>query len=202
MKVITSIFFRILLFTFLVNGCSQQHKIRLDIQNVPTKTVSYLATYSIPCGQSVLTLEMEDKKLQSVSVIGEHNPIHELNVFVLSNTMLKVSGYFNGKNDNDQYCGSYPEFVVTGYKAAGSVSRCTTYSDIYINELLILFPQELPKSKLVPVDYKKNLSLLKTTLSKKCREISKNDQCTSNETFANSCDLQEFWCCRNVQYDK
>ena len=195
MKVITIIFFFTLLFTFLFNGCSQQHKTKPDIHNVLPKTVSYLATYSIPCGRSVLTLEMGDKKLQSVSVIGEHNPILELNEFVLSNTVLEVSGYFNGKNDNDLHCGSYPEFVVTGYKASGLVSRCTTYNDIYMNELLILFPQGLPKSKLVPMDYNKNLSVLTTISLKNCREISKNDQCTSNETLANSCDLQEFWCC-------
>jgi hypothetical protein len=200
MKAITLMFFFTLLFTFLFNGCSQQHKTKPDIHNVSPKTVSYLATYSIPCGQSVLTLEMGDKKSQSVSVIGEHNPIHELNEFVLSNTKLQVSGYFNGKNDSNQHCSSYPEFVVTGYKAAGGVSRCTTYSDIYNNEFLILFPQELPKSELAPMDYKKNLSLLKTTSLKNCREISKNDQCTSNETLANSCDLQEFWCC--INYDR
>jgi hypothetical protein len=195
MKVITLMFFFTLLFTFLFNGCSQQHKTKPDIHNVLPKTVSYLATYSILCGRSVLTLEVGDKKLQSVSVIGELNPILELNEFVLSNTVLEVSGYFNRKNDNDLHCGSYPEFVVTGYKASGPVSRCTTYSDIYMNELLILFPQGLPKSKLVPMDYNKNLSLLITISLKNCREISKNDQCTSNETLANSCDLQEFWCC-------
>jgi hypothetical protein len=200
MKVITIMFFFTLLFTFLFNGCSQQHKTKPDIHNVLPKTVSYLATYSIPCGRSVLTLEVGDKKLQSVSVIGEHNPILELNEFVLSNTVLEVSGYFNGKNDNDLHCGSYPEFVVAGYKASGPVSRCTTYSDIYMNELLILFPQELPKSKLAPMDYKKNSSLLKITSLKNCREISKNDQCTSNETLANSCDQQEFWCC--IKYDR
>ena len=202
-------FFFTLLFTFLFNGCSQQHKTKPDIHNVLPKTVTgykadvplittficYLATYSTPCGRLVLTLEMGDKKLQSVSVIGEHNPILELNEFVLSNTVLEVSGYFNGKNDNDLHCGSYPEFVVTGYKASGLVSRCTTYNDIYMNELLILFPQGLPKSKLVPMDYNKNLSVLTTISLKNCREISKNDQCTSNETLANSCDLQEFWCC-------
>ena len=172
------------LFLFLLNGCSQP------------ETSHYLATYSLPCGRSVLTLEMEDKELQTVSVIGDSSPLLELNEFVLSNTTLEVTGYFTGESKDDQHCGSYPEFVVTKYKAAGSVSRCTTYGDIYMDESLILFSEELPENELAPIDYKKNTSLLKTISPKECREVSKNDQCLGNETLANSCDQQEFWCCK------
>lgn len=190
-------FFFTLLFSFLSNGCIQQRNVKVDIRNTLPNSVSYLATYSIPCGRSVLTLSMENNKFLSVSIVGEHNPILELNKFVLSNTTLKITGYFNGKNAVDQHCASYPEFVITGYKAAGPVSRCTTYGDIYINELLILYPHGLPKNKLAPLDYNKNISLLKTTPLVNCHEISKNDKCTSSQSLANSCDFQQFWCCIN-----
>ena len=135
--------------------------------------------------------------MKTISVTGDHNPILELNNFVLSNTKLEVTGYFNGKERGDQHCGSYPEFVVTEYKAVGPVSRCTTYGDIYMDELLILFPAELPESDLVPIDYKNNISLLKTISPEECRKVPENDQCLSNESLANSCDLQEYWCCMN-----
>ncbi len=111
--------------------------------------------------------------------------------------MLEVNGYFNGKNKVDHNCDSYPEFVVTEYRAAGPVSRCTAYGDIYMDEVLILFPQELPKSELAPIDYRKNTSLLNETSIENCLQISKNEQCASDETLANSCDLYEYYCCSN-----
>lgn len=194
MKTIALVLFCTALLLFLLYGCSEQHKKKADNSQIITR---YLATYSLPCGRSVLTLEMGDKKTETVSVTGDNNPLLELNPFVLSNTTLNVSGYFNGKNKNDPHCGSYPEFVVTEYQAAGPVSRCTTYGDIYMSELLILFPQDLPKNTFAPIDYRKNTGMLKTTSSDNCRKTPKNSRCASNETSANSCDLQEFWCCIN-----
>jgi len=93
-----------------------------------TETQSYTAHYEEPCGRSLLVLESPGKESVAVQARGE-NPVHELNYSVLVNVKLNIHGYFTGRHIDDHHCGNYPEFYVTGYSAAGPVTRCASVAD-------------------------------------------------------------------------
>lgn len=173
--------------TFL-SGCSWGKEIK-----------SYRATYSEPCGRSLLVLETENGKKIAVQTKGE-SPVWQLSQSALSNTPLSVFGYFTGKKIDDNHCGSYSEFHITRYEAAGVVSRCTVAGD-WVNGTVTLYPSGLPKNKFTNSDY--SLSFNRKISARidiplaQCREVKKGSQCHTAELPANSCDQSIYWCCNN-----
>lgn len=168
--------------------------------NFNKKIETYRATYTEPCGRSLLVLEGADHKKISVQVKGE-SPVWQLSASALSNTPLTVFGYFTGKKIDDHHCGSYSEFYITRYEAAGVVSRCTVAGDWVVNELVVLYPSGLPKNKLTNSDYslsfnRKSSARTDVPLSQ-CRSVKKNTTCNTIELPANSCDQENYWCCKN-----
>lgn len=159
---------------------------------------TYQARYAQPCGRSVLELRIGGKMME-VTPVGK-NPVLELKQYVLSNTQLRVRGYFN-ENRSSQIqtrdCSPAPEFTIIDYQADGNVSRCTTTEQWLLMESVLSFAKDLPDNQFSESDFlhTKESGKVKTFPLQQCHAVSAPGTCKNNEWPANSCDLTEFWCC-------
>ena len=162
-----------------------------------TKSYTYQAYYESPCGRSVLVLKVNNKQV-TVNVTGK-DPTSELSAHVLSNTPLLVTGYFlDKKSPNGTNCEGLSVFFVTEYHANSPVSRCTTAGDWAVNETVLVFKKDLPKDKLIDIDYNQHANSITRIETENCRQVDSGNFCLGNELVANSCDGQEHWCCRDI----
>ncbi len=159
------------------------------------KTQSYTAHYQEPCGRSLLVLESVDGKSIAVQAIG-NSPIYQLRHIVLVNTKLNVSGYFTGKHIDDHHCGNYPEFYVTDFSSAGSVTRCSSVADWVMYERVVLYPPNLPENELINIDFNKHSGLLTEVPSSQCRTVNKETICNPGEAPASVCGEDVQLCCK------